>query len=118
MVKLNLAKIADASESALNSYVAPDLSLTEYKVMGATGSECLPSWVETMPSKRLLGGDTSSKDILHTLATWLDNYNHLHKCLSSESFTLPSKVLEVSENSAYLRDNIKEQRPYACVSHC
>lgn len=74
----------------------------------------------TMKSHSLLplNGDISSSKSLNNVQTWLETCDEDHSCISYNTYTMPKRILQIAQDSIFLREDLDGQFRYACLSHC
>ena len=88
-------------------------------VLGAKVTVVKPLWLQKLSSIRVLNGDTSSDDSINTLKTWIDTCNCQHQCFESGASQIPDRLLQITEQTIFLRENLKGTGIiYSCLSHC
>jgi hypothetical protein len=65
-------------------------------------------------------GDTGSEKAIRTVKRWIDNCLNEHHayCTVKTKSHLPKRILELTEGSFRLRENLSKKDMYACLSHC
>jgi hypothetical protein len=77
----------------------------------------IPDW--NVVVKRLPAEDPACDEALGKIRTWVEECTRNHKgCPQPTKTSLPKRVLQVTESTVYLRENILTEAKYACLSHC
>ncbi|KAF2621208.1 HET-domain-containing protein [Macroventuria anomochaeta] len=65
-------------------------------------------------------GDSSSEQAIRSIKRWISNCSNQHHryCSVKTKSQLPKRVLELTEGSFHLRENLNNEEMYACLSHC
>jgi hypothetical protein len=86
---------------------------------GANVTNVKPFWLQDISSIRVLNGDTSSRDSINTLKTWVDTCNCQHQCVESGASQMPDRLLQITQQTIFLREDLDDTNIiYACLSHC
>jgi hypothetical protein len=65
-------------------------------------------------------GDTSSEQAIRTIKQWTRrclSQNHRY-CATNKRSQLPKQILELTDDVFLLREDMKSEEMYACLSHC
>lgn len=72
------------------------------------------------PRYHLPCGDTSSDEAMDSIKNWIDECSERHSiyCSDQTAKGLPKRVLELTDDHFYLREDSTLVSRYACLSHC
>jgi hypothetical protein len=78
------------------------------------------SWLSIiLPSLPRMPFDTASSQSIQVIKHWLAQCERAHsQCAQDDITFMPKRVLEVGEDTVYLREGVPVGEKYACLSHC
>lgn len=96
------------------------LNVNSWQGDGAPPESYPPKTPFNIVTKEIYPDDPICEKAIHPARTWINDCVHNHTLCNLSDYSLPKRVLELTDSKIYLRENqgTPVQAKYACLSHC